>query len=214
MLHNRVLTKSLLIKKGLGMENSCSIRASAEEMPIHLFRDCSTVKNIWLALIPPQVHNSFFSLLFDQWVSLNCQFMDYSWEGMSWSALFFVFYWCLWKKRNDKLFNGKNLTLNVQFIRKQVHFIARAYHKLVPGKPLRREVLICWEFPPTNWIKLNSNWASKGEARLASCGGVLRNHMGKWLRGYTANLGAASVVEDEIWGLYYGLYIACMDWRL
>lgn len=78
MLNNQVLTKSLLIERGLGIDRSCTICAHDEETPIHLFRDCVMVCNIWLALIPSHVHSSFFHLSFDEWVRMNCQITEFS----------------------------------------------------------------------------------------------------------------------------------------
>lgn len=72
----------------------------------------------------------------------------------------------------------------------------------------KKEVLISWSFPPLDWVKLNTDEASTKEGRTASCGGLLRDSTGRWLIGFTANLGSASALEAKIWELYYGLQLA------
>lgn len=65
-----------------------------------------------------------------------------------------------------------------------------------------------WEHPPEDWVKLNTDGASKQGGSKASCGGLLRDPFSAWIWGFAANLGASSSVEAELWGLYYSLLIA------
>lgn len=193
------------------MDTHWCICSNAEETPLHLFRDCTESKRNWLSIIPPLAHHLFFTPSFDQWVEMNCNFKDYSWENLSWNVVFIIICWWLWKQRNEKMFNGRNLGVNTQFLRRQVKYVMAACDSNLRTPTSSREILVCWKLPLSDWIKLNCDGASKGENRLASCGGVLWDQTGKWLRGYAANLGIASVVEAEIWGVYYGLNLAWME---
>lgn len=57
-------------------------------------------------------------------------------------------------------------------------------------------------------MKINSDGCVSKNNRMAGCGGVLRNHYGDWICGYTKNIGNGSVMEAEIWGVLLGLRIA------
>lgn len=43
----------------------------------------------------------------------------------------------------------------------------------------------------------------------SACGGLLRNSLGQFLRGFHCNLGLATSVLAELWGLVLGLRLAC-----
>lgn len=43
---------------------------------------------------------------------------------------------------------------------------------------------------------------------MASCGGILRNHLGEWIGGYMKIIGECSIVEAEAWGILLGLRVA------
>ncbi|KFK31628.1 hypothetical protein AALP_AA6G137400 [Arabis alpina] len=72
----------------------------------------------------------------------------------------------------------------------------------------RVERLIQWVAPRTDWMKLNTDGASRGNPGLATAGGVLRNSDGSWCGGFVVNIGICSAPLAELWGVYYGLYIA------
>lgn len=57
-------------------------------------------------------------------------------------------------------------------------------------------------------MKLNSDGAAKSPSRLASAGGLLRDHRGNWIAGYTCNIGIANSFLAELWGLREGLLLA------
>ena len=46
-----------------------------------------------------------------------------------------------------------------------------------------------WEMPPSNWFKLNTDGASSGNPRRAGGGGVIRDSVGEWVRGFAGVLG-------------------------
>ena len=43
---------------------------------------------------------------------------------------------------------------------------------------------------------------------LAGGGDLIRNHRGKWIRGFSVKLGAHSAIEAELWALLRGLRLA------
>ncbi|XP_019097453.1 PREDICTED: sugar transporter ERD6-like 17 [Camelina sativa] len=54
----------------------------------------------------------------------------------------------------------------------------------------------------------NTDGASHENPGLATAGGVLRDRMGQWCRGFALNIGICSAPLAELWGVYYGLHIA------
>ena len=42
----------------------------------------------------------------------------------------------------------------------------------------------------------------------ASCGGVILDHSGNFILGFSANLGVYSITQAKLWGVLYGLQLA------
>lgn len=64
-----------------------------------------------------------------------------------------------------------------------------------------------WDFPLTNWFKINFDGASKGNLATVGCGVVIRNSNGDFVGGTTIPLGCQTnhVVEASttLYGLIY-----------
>ncbi|KAG7542942.1 Ribonuclease H-like superfamily [Arabidopsis thaliana x Arabidopsis arenosa] len=74
--------------------------------------------------------------------------------------------------------------------------------------PVRVVRQIAWTPPGEGWMKLNTDGASHGNPGLATAGGVLRDIDGNWCGGFAVNIGLCSAPLAELWGVYYGLFIA------
>lgn len=72
----------------------------------------------------------------------------------------------------------------------------------------QEERQIGWIPPTGGWLKLNTDGASRGNPGLATSGGVLRDEDGRWCGGFAVNIGRCSAPLAELWGVYYGLYVA------
>ncbi|PNX66918.1 hypothetical protein L195_g063278, partial [Trifolium pratense] len=51
----------------------------------------------------------------------------------------------------------------------------------------QRVVVIGWNAPKEDFIKLNTDEACKVN-QMAGCGGVIRGSQGEWIRGYAKNV--------------------------
>ena len=60
---------------------------------------------------------------------------------------------------------------------------------------------ICWNKPDQGWFKLNSDGTSQGNPGRAGGGSLIRDHDGKWVKGYMRNIGQATSVAAEFWAL-------------
>lgn len=76
------------------------------------------------------------------------------------------------------------------------------------GQVTRVNRMIAWTPPSVGWVKLNMDGALHGNPSLATGGGVLRDGEGQWIQGFTLNIGVCSAPLAELWGVYYGLYLA------
>lgn len=67
---------------------------------------------------------------------------------------------------------------------------------------------IIWNPPKEGWVKINTDGAKKSSTGLASVGGLLRDHRGNWIKGFTIKIGDADSFSAELWGLREGLRLA------
>ena len=65
-----------------------------------------------------------------------------------------------------------------------------------------------WSSPPLGWFKLNTDGASLGNPGLAGGGGVIRNHLGDWVGGFSRAIGVTTSVQVELRALKDGLNLA------
>ncbi|KAJ1412156.1 Ribonuclease H domain [Sesbania bispinosa] len=72
----------------------------------------------------------------------------------------------------------------------------------------RVEKLVRWCFPDVGWIKINVDGSVKSTSNHVGCGGVLRDHNGIWLGGFSFNIGSSSVLMAERRGIILALHIA------
>ncbi|KAK9987636.1 hypothetical protein SO802_027875 [Lithocarpus litseifolius] len=66
---------------------------------------------------------------------------------------------------------------------------------------------ICWEKLPKGWLKLNTDGSVEGGNGLACCGGVIRDAVGQWVRGFSRRIGTTNAFAAELWGLREGLML-------
>lgn len=55
---------------------------------------------------------------------------------------------------------------------------------------------------------MNTDGASRGNPGMATAGSVLRDEYENWICGFAVNVGICSAPLVELWGVYYGLYMA------
>ena len=96
---------------------------------------------------------------------------------------------------------------------RDVEFLASEFSCLVSNQETaspKTDIIVRWEFPTQNWFKLNSNGSALGCPRLARGGGLIRDHQGRWVKGYTRFIGWANSIEVEFWAVRDGL-ILCLQ---
>ena len=56
---------------------------------------------------------------------------------------------------------------------------------------------------------MNTNGSAIENSGIASCGRVLRDEHGRWIKGFARKIGITSSFVAELWGLRDGLLICC-----
>ncbi|KAK9028907.1 hypothetical protein V6N11_026043 [Hibiscus sabdariffa] len=62
-----------------------------------------------------------------------------------------------------------------------------------------------WIPPLMDWFKLNVDGARNHNTGFAACGGLIRDHDGRWVRGFARSVGVCSPIEAELWTVHEGL---------
>lgn len=76
--------------------------------------------------------------------------------------------------------------------------------------PPKASILISWQPPPPNHIKINTDGSHNQLSNFIACGGIIRDENGNWLCGFTKFLGYGDALLAELWGIKTGLQI-CFD---
>ena len=205
-----IMTNMERYRRHLSENGICQVCKSGDESIIHVLRDCPAMYGLWQRLIPRRKRNSFFTLSLSEWVYENLGDSRTEWE-CPWSTVFAMAVWWGWKWRCGNVFGVVSKCRDrVKFIKDLAKKVIIA-HSLMAAKTkasTRVERQIAWTRPPEGWFKLNTDGASRGNPGLATAGGVLRNSDGEWCSGFALNIGICSATLAELWGVYYGLYIA------
>jgi ribonuclease HI len=67
---------------------------------------------------------------------------------------------------------------------------------------------IKWVSPSLGWFKLNTDGSSLGNLGLTEGRGVIRNHVGDWVGGFSRAIGVTTSVQAELRALKDGLNLA------
>nr|AIK35195.1 LINE-type retrotransposon LIb DNA [Ipomoea batatas] len=209
IMENGLLTNSERRRRGLLEAATCPSCGTNDETIDHLFRSCDVAVNCWEAAAPPTAFMYSFHLPVTVWMEKSCASNQTNGRGISWRLIFPYILWNMWKGRNNQVFN--NVCTNGNAIVKIAEQEAsEAQRFLLPhAGPLRaRQLWIPWSPPQPGFVKMNSDGAMKANSGMASAGGLLRDHMGNWIVGFSTNIGHTNSFLAELWGFREGLVIA------
>lgn len=105
------------------------------------------------------------------------------------------------------IFENKPLRSN---LKREVHAAANEFLFCASQTTMLRRkqsLQIRWSKPELGWVKLNTDGSFIGNPGLAGCGGLMRDHNERWIKGFTRSLGQASSVEAKLWALRDGLML-------
>ncbi|CAN1815564.1 Putative ribonuclease H protein At1g65750 [Linum perenne] len=75
----------------------------------------------------------------------------------------------------------------------------------------REEILVSWRPAPEGWITINTDGSVVRDQHQAAAGGILRDHLGRRLACFAANLGDCTIMRAELRAAAIGFRIA---WEL
>ncbi|KAG7579199.1 hypothetical protein ISN45_Aa03g033600 [Arabidopsis thaliana x Arabidopsis arenosa] len=205
-----VMSNAERFRRHLCDSSICQVCKSGEEDTLHILRDCPAMQGIWTRIIPARLRHTFFSMTLLEWLWGNLS-GGIIVESGDWSTLFSMALWWGWKWRCGNVFGGNGKCRDrVRFVKDLAKEVTEAHQSQRQSreKPSRVERQISWTVPLDGWVKVNTDGASHGNPGKATAGGVLRDMTGSWMVGFALHIGVCSAPMAELWGVYYGLYLA------
>lgn len=105
MAMEAIMTNDLRLRRGLTDTTPCPMCGREDETLMHLFRDCDDVKDAWWVISKGIVPNYFFLEEGRRWLELNLE-EEVQIEGLGWNVWFGLTTLAIWKRRNEKVFQG------------------------------------------------------------------------------------------------------------
>lgn len=210
ILHDRLLTNFSRFHRHMAASPDCPRCVGVEETLSHLFRECPTSSETWKRLGVRS--GGFFTYPFKAWIRINATTKPSSLNNTTpWYLVFLGAIWSIWIARNKFVFENKP-TLPFQLANwalAQGAETAGAIHLGIFTR-FREPIPVRWTIPPPGYFKLNTDGSVNLTTKHASAGGIIRNDEGIWVKGFTINIGEASIFMAELWGLREGLKL-CLD---
>lgn len=209
VVHQRLMTNCERHTRGIFDSNLCPRCDTHPESILYLLRDCECVLELWEQLVEPDVWHLFASLSLDRWLEFNIQRSSMGAIPWNWAFLFACMIHMIWIDRNHYVFSGKSTFPDLFLPKVLGQVAAMEAHLLRPAPSFIEasiEVPVRWNPPSSGTYKLNTDGSHhKG---MAACGGLIRNEQGRFIKGFYSNLGTASSVHAELWGITLGLCLA------
>ena len=168
-------------------------RCHCPETTIHILRDCPWAKEVWRQS-PGLLPMSFFQQPLQEWLRRNTTM-----EGtllphhLPWQVYFPFTCWKLWLARNERIFKAHSrsqhsLVFSSIQVATEFYFLAGTTKRT----SVRVPQLVKWQVPLYPFCKLNTDGSALDNPGLAGAGGVLRDHQGRWLTGFSTRVGITS----------------------
>ncbi|KAA3474835.1 GTP cyclohydrolase 1-like [Gossypium australe] len=204
--NQRLLTNSERTRRGIGQSNACPRCGHACEDIMHVLRDCTTAKEAWILVVPLEKHSRFFSEPLQSWLTSNlCCHLKLQDKETTWSCLFGIIAWRIWKNRNLSIFQNIDWT-PIELIKSSLSW-AQSFETLNTDSKATVTYSRNLQHCSDNWVHLSSDRAVVRISGNASARGVVRDQNGNWILGFTHFLGRCSSLEVELWGVLDGVLI-------
>lgn len=198
----------------MAVDARCPRCLKETETITHALRNCDLVRLVWNELGAVCFDRVFFVSDLENWLATNGKAGKATDENQPpWKIIFSFAVWIIWKNRNQYVFNNKaqNPHIAKDIMSNSVEYYFCAYPK--KGKPHMVIKQVHWDKPAVGWMKLNTDGSSLGNPGLAGGGGVIRDWTGRWIVGFSRNIGIASSLMAEPWAIQYGL-MPCVERNL
>lgn len=210
ILHNKLLTNCTRVSRRMAQNDTCPRCGRAAEDVIHLLRDCTHSQIFWSRWLRGNIRRHWNTGSQQEWVLQNLKRrntrMDYN---LPWNVVFAITCWNIWLDRNrfvfrehDRDLEGRLQTLELQLIEAASMSIPKEIFQP------RREIMVRWQKPSREFVKLNVDGSARLAAGTSAAGGVCRDDEGRWLFGFSTRLGNNSAHSAELQAVSYGLTTA------
>ncbi|KAA3482036.1 RNA-directed DNA polymerase (Reverse transcriptase) [Gossypium australe] len=126
-------------------------------------------------------------------------------NGLTWSSLFGMIAWRIWKNRNLLIF--QNISWQATEVVKVSSCWARQYESSRAFHKNNLQNSNSNNITNDNWVFLSTDGAVNNHTGVAAAGGVARDHEGNWITGFNHFLGVCTPMEAVIWGIMDGILI-------
>lgn len=109
IMHGKVLCNVEWKRRGLTGDDKCSSCGNEVETINHIFRSCEKASTIWHALLPNNDTNRLNGMVFNDWIMANLEGKISRSDKRDWPNSFAVSLWWIWRWRNDRAFNNKEI---------------------------------------------------------------------------------------------------------
>lgn len=148
-------------------------------------------------MIPLEKQNRFFSDPFQIWLSANlCCHLKLQGIRATWSCLFGIIAWRIWK--NINLFIFQNISWTTYEIVKALLCWAQQPKPFINNSKSTTHTSIIQTHFEGNWVYLFTDGAVARVTRYASTEGVVRDQFETWLLGFSHYLSKCSPFEVEL----------------
>lgn len=172
-------------------------------------RDCKMTKDIWLGLIHVRHKASLFNLSWSQWLDLNLIYLMGR-NCADWQAFWAIACYKIWQSHNQKIHNldfvlPGNLVNDIKLSTTN-YYRAMALNQKVVAKPIS-SIQNGWKSADNGWLTINTK-EGVTKNQNARYDGVIRNHKGDWISGFSRNAGTCDIFQVEFWGVFEGFKLA------
>lgn len=161
---------------------------------MHVLRDFSFATEVWSSLLSPASIPPFFSEQRVPWLMENLANHCHRHFFVPWSVVFGITLEALWRARNEFIFKRKGYSPTM--VGGMIHALIKDLKLVFLDQPVANVVhrdikflLLRWSPPMHDWIKLNSDGSFTSSNGHVACGGILRDHEGCFVVGFSVNRG-------------------------
>ncbi|KAK8630332.1 hypothetical protein V6N13_079130 [Hibiscus sabdariffa] len=214
---DRLLTNAERVRRHLSSSARCEACGAAVESAQHIFRECPIAVAVWKGLIKRDKWVEFMSLGSLEWIRRNLSSPTHFAIALAdWDLHFGVILWSLWTRRNAIIFDPDSIDMlsvsdRSRWLWDDMRAVCalegnpRSDHASIDGVLPSSRANARWVSPPMDWVKLNVDGARDHGTDFAACGGLIRDHDGRWVRGFARSVGICSPIEFELWAVHEGL---------
>ncbi|CAN1847925.1 Putative ribonuclease H protein At1g65750 [Linum perenne] len=195
------------MRRGIADQSTCEACGHVGEDINHIFRSCRVARDIWSLILPEVISANQLQWDFQNWWVTNI-------GNPNNNPLFGIGAWLIWKRRNKLVFD--RVAWSAEEVRNQSKFwvllLSLSWKAGQVGREApvlaRQTHLIGWRPADEGWCSLNSDGSLYSSNNRAAAGGLIRDHEGRLLAAFAANLGSCSIMRAELRGIIEGMRLA------